>query len=232
MKNLSTLSSLAILGLVLTFSACDKNDATVDQEFATDNNGNVYDVIKVGNQTWMADNLKTTLFNDGTPISLVESGSTWASLNSEAYSWYDNNANVYKEDYGALYNWYAVNTGKLCPTGWHVPSDTEWTLLIDYLGGQSAAGGKLKGTGLTQWESPNEGATNETQFSALPGGTRVSDAIQKGIFNLIGQNGYWWSSSQSSADNAWFRAMYSFNASVLRYEAEKLNGFSVRCLKD
>ena len=218
--------------ILLLSGSCEKNNATIDQVWVGDNNGNGYDVIRIGSQTWMADNLKTTLFNDGTPISLVENGTTWASLNSGAYSWYDNDANAYKKDYGALYNWYAVNTGKLCPTGWHVPSDTEWTVLIDYLRGEPVAGGKLKDTGVTHWESPNEGATNETQFSALPGGTRVSDAIQKGNFNLIRQNGYWWSNSQSSADNAWFRVMYSFNASVLRYEAEKEHGFSVRCLKD
>ena len=222
---------ILLVVLIISLLGCNKDEIVVPS-LVTDIDGNTYQIINIGNQKWLNKNLKTTNYKDGTPITLVTNANEWANLTSEAYSWYDNDANTYKKDYGALYNWYAVNTGKLCPTGWHVPSVTEWTVLTDYLSGESVAGGKLKDTGLTHWESPNEGATNETQFSALPGGSRVSDAIQKGNFNLIGQNGYWWSSNQSSADNAWFRVMYSFNASVLRYEAEKKHGFSVRCLKD
>ena len=116
-------------------------------------------------------NLKTTKYNDGTSIPNVTNDTSWSNLTTGAYCWYNNDVS-YKNPYGALYNWYAVNTGKLAPKGWHVPSDAEWTTLITYLGGESIAGGKLKEAGTTHWLSPNTEATNSTGFSALPGGRR------------------------------------------------------------
>jgi uncharacterized protein (TIGR02145 family) len=141
----------------------------------TDGDGNVYNTVTIGTQIWMKGNLKTMKFNYGTSIPNVTDNTTWAGLTSAAYCWYNNDAATYKTTYGALYNWYAVdvasNDGKnVCPAGWHIPSDAEWTTLTDYLGGASVAGSKLKETGTTHWLSPNTGATNESGFTALPGG--------------------------------------------------------------
>ncbi|MCB9001260.1 MAG: fibrobacter succinogenes major paralogous domain-containing protein [Bacteroidales bacterium] len=157
----------------------------------TDIDGNTYITVTIGNQVWMAENLKTTHYNDGTAIPNVTDGNEWAALTTGAYCWYSN-ATAYKDTYGALYNWYAVNTGKLAPTGWHVATDAEWTTLTTYLGGESVAGGKLKETDTTHWASPNTGATNETGFTALPGGYRG----RGGAFGGIGGYGYWWSATE------------------------------------
>jgi uncharacterized protein (TIGR02145 family) len=138
-------------------------------EVVTDIDGNVYNTVTIGDQVWMAENLKTTKLNDGTSISNAIDNIAWASLSTPGYCWFINNRATY-EIYGALYNWYAVYTDKLCPTGWHVPSNSEWTTLTDHLGGAEVAGGKLKESGSSHWASPNTGATNVTGFTALPGG--------------------------------------------------------------
>ncbi|MEQ9412714.1 MAG: fibrobacter succinogenes major paralogous domain-containing protein, partial [Cyclobacteriaceae bacterium] len=153
-----------------------------------DFDSNFYNTIKIGNQVWMAENLKTTHYADGTPIPYVSGESNWDALTttSKAYCWYDDDINN-KNTYGALYTWSAAmkdatsatanpsGVQGVCPTDWHLPSDAEWTELINYLGGPSIAGGKLKEAGLLNWLSPNEAATNESHFTALPGGYRVND---------------------------------------------------------
>jgi uncharacterized protein (TIGR02145 family) len=194
----------------------------------TDAEGNIYKTVTIGTQTWMAENLKTTKYNDGTTIPLVTDGTAWGALSTPGYCWYGNNAATYKATYGALYNWYTVNTGKLCPTGWHVPTDEEWITLTDYLGGASVAGGKLKELGTVHWASPNAGATNATGFSALPGGYRYD----YGPFNYIGSNGSWWTSNGIYTYDAWFRYMNYNNSGVSSYSTSKKNGNSVRCLRD
>jgi uncharacterized protein (TIGR02145 family) len=195
----------------------------------SDNDGNTYKTILIGTQTWMAENLKTTKYNDGTVIPLVTVNSSWEALTTPGYCWWNNDATNNKATYGALYNWYTVNTGKLCPTGWHVPNDAEWTTLTTYLSGESVAGGKLKETGTTHWQSPNTGATNESGFTALPGGYRFGH----GAFGYVGDGGFWWSSSEYSTINAWYRYMYYNSSSVFRYSYYYKNfGFSVRCVKD
>ena len=136
----------------------------------TDIDGNVYHTVKIGTQVWMVENLKTTKYNDGTPIPLVTANSSWAILTTPGYCFYNNDANVNKATYGAMYNWYIVNTGKLCPAGWHVPIDAEWTTLTNYLGSENAAGGKLKEFGISHWVTPNDGTTNSSGFTALPAG--------------------------------------------------------------
>lgn len=198
----------------------------------TDIEGNVYTIVTIGTQTWMAENLKTTKYNDGTSIPLVTSSTTWATLSTPAYCWLFNNETTYKVPYGALYNWYTANTGKLCPSGWHIPSNTEWTTLQDYLGGQSVAGGKLKETGTTHWNSPNTSATNEVYFTALPGGGRGGEA---GEFITTGNYGYWWTANGHSVDPlfAWGFILAYNSAAVTRADYYyKRNGFSVRCLKN
>jgi uncharacterized protein (TIGR02145 family) len=194
----------------------------------TDIDGNNYKTVKIGTQEWMAENLKTTKYNDGTAIPLVTVVASWQLLTTPGYCWYNNDSVVNKATYGALYNWYTVNTSKqLCPTGWHVPTDAEWTILTTFLISESVAGGKLKETGTTHWLSPNTGATNESGFTALPGGYRTNI----GAFNLIGNYGYWWSTTQYNADNAWFRNTYYNLNSVARTYLGKGYGFSVRCVK-
>ena len=201
----------------------------------SDNDGNTYKTILIGTQTWMAENLKTTKYSDGTAISNVTNNTTWTGLTTGAYCWYNNDAATNKATYGALYNWLAVdataNGGKnVCPTGWHVPTDAEWTTMTTYLGGESVAGGKLKETGTTHWRSPNTGATNETGFTALPGGMRD----EYGEFSSINDVGYWWSSSMNGSDmtKAWYRMFFSFDKDVFGFDISKKSGFSVRCMKN
>jgi uncharacterized protein (TIGR02145 family) len=198
-----------------------------------DIDGNVYKTVKIGNQIWMAENLKTTKFNDNSIIPSVTDNTEWAALTTPGYCLYDNDEATYKTAYGVLYNWYTVdktsNGGKnVCPAGWHVPTDSEWTILSTFLGGESDAGGKLKETGTTHWLSPNTGATNETNFTALPGGVRYNN----GDFNDITIRGHWWSSTDSPT-NPWIR-FTRYDQSNLARNAVSLKsyGFSVRCLRD
>lgn len=194
----------------------------------TDVERNIYNVITIGEQFWMAENLRTTRYNDNTKIPSVEEDSIWARLTTPAFSWYKNEEEAFKSSYGALYNWFSVKTGKLCPVGWHVPGDSEWTELSDYLGGENIAGGKLKVTGTDYWVDPNSGAANESGFSAFPGGFRYHD----GKFFDFGLSGYWWTSTEFSEQRSYFRMLYYEDISIHRFDNLKKNGFSVRCVKD
>jgi len=193
--------------------------------FTDERDGEVYKWVKIGEQIWMAENLRAIKYNDGTSIPNVLNNSEWTELSSDAYCWYNNDI-LNKAIYGALYNWYAVNTGKLCPEGWHVPGDDEWTTLINYLGGKDVACRKMKLT--TGWRS-NTGATNSSGFSALPGGYR---SYSGGSFYDVGGNGNWWSSTEYGSSNAWIWNLYHGHAYESRYGGNKVNGFSVRCLMD
>ena len=191
----------------------------------TDIDGNTYKTVTISTQTWMAENLKVTKYNDGIAIPNVTDNTAWSELTTGALCDYDNTPSNSKT-YGKLYNWHAVNTGKLCPTGWHVPSDAEWTKLTDYLG--ENAGGKLKETGTTHWNSPNTSATNETGFTALPGGYRNF----LGSFYYVGYYGYWWSATETNAYDAWYRYMDYSNSGVDRGTNYEEMGFSVRCVRN
>lgn len=192
-----------------------------------DFDGNLYDTIHIGKQIWLKQNLKTTHYKNGKVIPIVADYSAWAALARGAYCDYDNTS-ANSITYGRLYNWYAVNTGSLCPTGWHVPTDAEWTTLTTYLGGESIAGGKLKEAGLSHWISPNISATNETGFTALPCGTRDNEAA----FDYFRRYSEFWSSTEYNTWNAWSRGMTNDNSSVNKFFYEKTYGFSVRCLRD
>jgi uncharacterized protein (TIGR02145 family) len=195
----------------------------------TDQDGNEYKTVTIGTQTWMAENLRTTKYNDGTPIPKVTDLAIWSGLITGAYCNYNNTASIDTiATYGRLYNWYAVNTGKLAPKGWHVPTDAEWTTLTNYLGSEDIAGGKLKETGTTHWYSPNLGATNATGFTALPGGSRSGD----GLFDVIGDYGFYWSSTEYDSDDAYYRALTHLISDVGSDYYVKELGFSVRCIKD
>jgi uncharacterized protein (TIGR02145 family) len=194
----------------------------------TDIEGNVYNSVKIGTQVWMKENLKTTTYNDKTLIPNETDDNTWWLLTSPAYCCY-NNSIAYKDTYGALYNWYTVSTNKLCPTGWHVPNDTEWNTLVTYLGGEDIAGGKMKETGiLTYWFSPNTGATNESGFTALGSGQRG----YSGGFASIRNAALWWSTTETDATNASFCIIFYDNTNVDIWSFEKTRGCSVRCVKD
>jgi uncharacterized protein (TIGR02145 family) len=202
----------------------------------TDTDGNVYDAVTIGTQVWTVQNLKTRKYNDGTAIPLVTDNGTWAALTTAAYCWYENEtpAGLSKRSqtptdlYGAIYNGYVVKTGKLAPNGWHVPTDSEWTVLTTYLGDTSTAGGILKETGTTHWQSPNTGATNSVGFSGLPSGGRYNG----GVFYDAGGYGYWWSFPAGSAGYSWDRVLYSNKVTVGRDPNLFVNGLSVRCVKD
>jgi uncharacterized protein (TIGR02145 family) len=197
-----------------------------------DIDGNTYNIVTIGTQTWMAENLKTTKYSDGTVIPLVSDGPTWSGLSTPGFCWYNNDAATYQATYGALYNWYALdiisNGGKnVCPTGWHVPFDAEWTTLTDFLGGEAVAGSKLKEVGLTHWLSPNSDATNEQSFTALPGGVRN----YLGPFMQLGSIGNYWSLTESSPSNAFFRNLNNNNGNAAKVDNFKKFGMSVRCLQ-
>jgi uncharacterized protein (TIGR02145 family) len=192
-----------------------------------DDDRNSYDVVKIGNQIWMAENLKTTTYNDGTKIPLVSDYKEWSNLNSPGYCWYRNDDGSYKAEYGALYNGFTVSTGKLCPLGWHVPSIEEWMILINYLG-KKMAGGLLKEIGTEYWMSPNAGATNTIGFTALPGGSRGS----YGTYFDEGLRGNWWSTSEHDKPKLWDISLTYFNSDATINSDNKKIGLSVRCVKD
>jgi uncharacterized protein (TIGR02145 family) len=197
---------------------------------AIDIDGNVYKTVKIGDQSWMCENLKTTKFNDNTPISKVTNNLNWSQLSTPAYCWYNNDEASNKPDYGALYNWFAVNTYQLCPTGWHVPSEKEWTTLTDNLGGENIAGNVLKEIGLTHWREMNFGASDSYGFSALPGGRRTG--LSSGVFRAKGYLGWWWASTESDSTGARARQMTYEYGYIARGTGLKKNGYSVRCIKD
>jgi len=196
----------------------------------TDIDGNIYHTITIGTQIWMVENLKVTRYNDGSNIPFITDNTSWSALTTPGYCWYNNDATTNKNIYGALYNWFTVNTGKLCPSGWHVPSDVEWQTLSNNLGGNSVAGGKLKEAGTSHWHSPNVGATNESGFTALPGSCRNSN----GTFYTANYSGLYWGSNVfvNSPVSSWFCEIESSNANVYIGVFNKPTGLSVRCIKD
>ena len=168
---------------------------TVNTGSITDLDGNVYKTVQIGTQVWMAENLKTTKYNNGNAIPNISDGIAWKDLTTGAYCSY-NNSVVNKLTYGSLYNYYAINNGNVCPTGWHVPSNEEWDVLIAFLGGEAVAGGKMKEAGTVNWIAPNKGATNSSAFKALPSGTRRFDPFYGyHTFKWLGVDGVWWSST-------------------------------------
>jgi uncharacterized protein (TIGR02145 family) len=189
---------------------------------------NAIETLKIGSQEWTTKNLDVSWFRNGDVIPEVKDAIQWASLKTGAWCYYNNDPKN-GAIYGKLYNWYAVNDPRgLAPEGYHVPSDNEWDTLIDYLGGITYGGGKIKTRGSTLWNTPNKGATNETGFTAIPGGYREDN----GISSNIGNWGNWWSSSQNRTMTAWNRSLYYGNSDVNRYGYYKTYGFSVRLLKN
>ena len=199
-----------------------------------DVDGNEYKTVYIGTQQWMGENLKTSKYSDGTPIPNVTDNTEWSNLSTGAWCHYNNSDSIGKI-YGKLYNWYAVSpttngNKNVCPTGWHVPSDGEWTKLTDYLGGAAIAGSKLKEVGLSNWSyGPNTDANNSSLFTALAGGFRTNDG---GSSVYLGQYATWWTINESNSTWAWYRSLTCNGGAVAGYDYPKIVGMSTRCLKD
>jgi len=240
-KNRLNICLLILVGLIVVFTtSCRKEDSTTDGNMVKDIDGNVYHTVTIGTQVWMVEELKTTRYNDGTAIPLVTDKKSWSNLTTPGYCWYQNDQSTYGSKYGALYNWYAVNTGNLCPNGWHIPTKDEWKTLegmVDSLHGVGDAEwdvvgfqGSDVGTVLkaaTGW-SDNGNGTDDFGFSALPGGYRYTS----GNFLDVGRFNFWWSSTESSSTRAWSLGLAFNNTKDFQYDPDKKAGFSVRCLRD
>ncbi len=222
-------TSLIILLIVLiTIFACEKDPtSSKDDDTIKDIDGNVYTSVIIGDQEWMVENLIVSRYRNGDVIPNVTDKNEWTSLSNGAYGNFDNNAsNAVK--YGRLYNWYTVTDSRnIAPLGWHVPGDDEWQTLIDFLGGNSVAGGKMKESGNDNWKSPNSGATNESGFTALPGGFRYAG----GSYAYNDYYSCFWSSTISGT-YAHEYSLVNQNSIVYLSYREYRQGNSVRCIKD
>ncbi len=248
-----TITSISILFLLPSCLGTRKTTESIIEQGLKDIDDNTYNLVQIGNQIWMTENLRTTKYNDGTEITEIRDNEVWANTENGAFCWYDNDYEKYGKDYGALYNWYAVNTNKLCPEGWHVPEHHEWTLLERFICAQ------IKQSDCN-FEFPfNETATGErgstevvrlagskdlwrldavrrhpefglTSFNAVPGGNRIIF----GTFHGITDYGCWWTKCEYSEDDVWYRLMsynYVDHKSYLsRIKSEKNVGMSVRCV--
>lgn len=223
---------ITLIAFLLIVSLLPVNCKKVDEKnnnpipnTLTDIDGNVYHTVIIGTQTWMVENLKTTKYRNGSPIMNSYGDSAW---NNEcpAYSWYYNDS-TYGNVYGALYNWYAVNSGLLCPKGWHIPTYAEWTTLVNYLGGEDVSCDKLKEAGQNHWLN-NSSATNESGFTALPGSYRGIG----GGYCGVGSEGLWWSSTESDNSNAWYIRISNKAIIHTSLDNNKCLGYSIRCIKD
>jgi uncharacterized protein (TIGR02145 family) len=233
-------TKLFTIGMLLLFSfSCKKDDASdpMNQNEVTDIDGNVYKTVTIGTQVWMVENLKTTRYRNGDLVPNKTDAIEWSNLTTGAYCDYDNTPSN-SAIYGRLYNSYAViDSRNIAPAGWHIPSDAEWTTLTDYLGGVDVAGAKLKEIGTAHWKSPNTGADNNSNFSALPGGGRIPNyygtIFTDFTYGNIGFVGYWWTSDaivktiHCNSETVSEIHDYDFD-----YYYRMKSGFSVRCIKD
>lgn len=218
---------LMLLCFALLVSGCKKTGDPEIPSTVTDVDGNVYNVVIIGDQGWMKENLKVTHYRDGAEIPNITGTTEWASLTTGAWAEYNNSASI-GTTYGKFYNGFAVETGELCPVGWRVPTDEDWTELMDFLGGRSVAGGKIKQTGTTLWKDPNEGVTNSSGFTALPAGFRGPTDP----FYQISEVALWWSSSSENNKLPYWIVAYTNNELIRNFPVPKVNGLTVRCIWD
>jgi uncharacterized protein (TIGR02145 family) len=228
---------IPVLTVIILIAACkNKKNSTGEPVSSpvTVIDSTVSDTVRIGSQLWMKINLNTTHYRNGDVIAMVTDQTSWGTLTTGAWCYYDNDSAVHGATYGKLYNWYAVNDPRgLAPAGYHIPSDAEWTTLETALGGDLVAGGAMKDTGTTHWDIPNTEATNSSGFTGLPGGIldyNVSTGY--GACRYVSVAGFWWSSTESSASKAWGRHLNADNSKINRDENDKVSGFSVRCIRD
>ncbi len=227
--NLQIPVNAALTGSLHSCGAENVHNPTKTYGSMTDQDGNVYKTIVIGTQQWMAENLKVSHYRNGELIPNITDNAQWAGSSTGACCYYNNNSSL-ECPFGKLYNWYAVTDSRnLCPSGWHVPSEAEWSTLTNFLGGQDVAGGKMKSIGSQYWLSPNAGATNESGFSGLPIGNRTAGY---GSFPTIGYDSYWWSSTNSFTNFARYRYLNYNNNDVYGNDFYKRSGLSVRCIKN
>jgi len=204
--------------------------SSIEDNFVSDIDGNVYHTVTIGTQTWLVEDLKTTRYRNGDSIEHISDNTTWGNTTNGAYCNYDNNP-INVITYGRLYNWAAVNDSRnIAPQGYHVPTNTEWETLVNYLGGLDVAGGKIKEAGTSHWWAPNNGATNESGFTGLPGGYRNAS----GTYLALGGASLWWTSTTLNnypmSANSWHLDYMFFW--ILNGGTDKKEGISVRCIKD
>ena len=213
--------------IILSFMFLDLS--TVSSQTVSDIDGNTYSTVSIGNQVWMGENLKVTKFNDQNPIALVLDDTQWSSQTQAAYCYYQGDI-TNSNDYGNLYNWYVVNNSRnVCPTGYHVPSITEWEELITFLGGNAVAGGKLKEAGFAHWLSPNTGADNSSGFTLLPSGWRANN---NGFYENLSYMAYVWSSTSVDAQSSSIILVGYDSQAAYTSDSHILTGLPIRCLKD
>ena len=232
MRTISTrLSILAVATLSTMLLSCHDDDP-VDPQLVTDIDGNTYHTVSIGNQVWLKENLRVTRYNNGDVIPNVTEDLQWSSLTTGAWCYYDND-DQNNAVYGKLYNGFTVmDKRNICPKGWHIPSDDEWTEL-ETATGSPAPGGALKEGGMTHWNSPNTGATNTTGFTALPGGFRGAyGGFLSGGVSSVGINGLWWSDSVYDDMSLWIRVLDYLFDGFTRQDGHKGAALSCRCLKD
>lgn len=217
---------LLVVLLAIMPYGCSKSEDALPP--VSDTEGNSYKTVKIGNQVWMAENLKSTRYNDGTEIPLIKGEDEWSHLAEGAYCWYNDEVTLYKDTYGALYNGFAIASGKVCPVGWHIPEVQELKDLREFLGDSLKAGGKLKEAGTDHWLSPNKGADNSSGFTALPAGFRYFEGTYSSVLNYTSI----WSVTKVANDELWYAGLYYADAALILGHRNKKHGFSVRCLKD
>jgi uncharacterized protein (TIGR02145 family) len=217
------------------------NNGSINPNTVTDASGNIYPIVTIGTQVWMAENLRTTKFRDGSSIPVVTDSAQWTnnlfngnpSLKS-MMCWYNNDSLTNAANkIGALYTWYSIDPASngnknVCPTGWHIPTDDEWITLTTFLGGVSVAGGQMKSTNTLYWFDPNKDATNISGFSGLGGGYRFDD----GSFQNMGYFGYWWSATEVDPDEAKYYNLFYSLGDIGKGNIFKARGYSVRCIRD
>ncbi len=214
-----------IIIAVFVATGCSKSDDGTGD--ISDFEGNTYKTVRIGEQVWMAENLRSTVLNDGTPLKLVTDSTAWKALTSPGYCWYDNDISN-KDIYGALYNAFTTDSSNICPAGWHIPSKEDWQQLVTYLGDSLNAGGMLKETGTRYWQDPNTGADNISGFSALGAGIRYF----QGTFSSLLDYSAIWSATASDDAGQWFIGLYYGSSSASFGHRKRTYGLSIRCIKD
>jgi uncharacterized protein (TIGR02145 family) len=216
--------------ILTLLSGCKKDDPVIEYGSITDIEGNIYKTISIGTQTWMAENLRTIHYSNGDPVQNISDDLQWTEQTTGAFCWYNNDESLFKDTYGALYNYYTVTDyRKICPSGWRIPTKADCEKLGSFLGGDKIAGEKLKEAGTALWYSPNEECANDKSgFSARGGGSRNAG----GAFEYIRQLAVFWTSSSARSTDAYFYFLVFETSGFYTSPADKKYGCSVRCIKE